>query len=64
MKVVVRFTVREETRALPLLLRHSPGLVLPGRVYILAEEAVNLLRLEGVRFTELKRFSGPLCHFS
>ena len=57
MTVVVRFTSREETRALPILLRHSPGMVLPDRTYVLHREAVEALRASGVRFTELSRES-------
>ncbi len=52
MKVVIRLTEREEAKALPILLRHSPGVVLPGRTYVLGGEAVRALREAGVRFTE------------
>ena len=53
MKVVIRLSVREEARALPILLRHSPGMGLPNRTYIISEEAARLLREAGVKFTEL-----------
>ena len=52
MKVVVRFTEAEEARALPILLRHSPGIVLPNRTYVLDEHAVAALRGSGVGFAE------------
>lgn len=55
MTVVVRFTSREEAKALPILLRHSPGMVLPERTYVLNREAVDALRSAGVRFTEVSR---------
>jgi hypothetical protein len=55
MTVVVRVTKREEAKALPVLLRHSPGRVLPERTYVLKSEAVEALRAAGVRFTELSR---------
>ena len=55
MTVVVRFTSREEEKALPILLRHSPGMVLPERTYVLHHEAVEALRTAGVRYTEVSR---------
>ena len=57
MKVVVRFTSREEAKALPILLRQSPGMVLPDRTYILPQKAVEALRAAGVRLTEVSRES-------
>ena len=45
----------EEAKALPILLRHSPGMILPERTYVLSEEAAGLLRNAGVRFTQLSR---------
>ncbi len=57
MNVVIRLTGREEAKALPILLRHSPGTVLPERTYVLQQEAVQALRAAGVRFTELSRES-------
>ena len=57
MTVVVRFTSREEAKALPILLRHSPGMVLPERTYVLHQEAVEALRAAGVRFVEVSRES-------
>jgi hypothetical protein len=59
MRVVVQFTVREEERALPILLRHSPGMVLRDRVYVLTEDAVNAIHSAGIRFTELSRETDP-----
>jgi hypothetical protein len=55
MKVVVRFTAKQEAKALPVLLRFSPGMILPNRTYILPEEAVLRLVHEGVSFTEISR---------
>jgi hypothetical protein len=57
MSVIIRLTRREELRALPILLRHSPGAVLPERTYVLRPEAVESLRAAVVRFTELSRES-------
>jgi hypothetical protein len=49
-KAVIQFTKAEEARALPILLRHSAGTILPNRTYVLDEEAVAELRKSGVRF--------------
>lgn len=59
MKVAVQFSRREEERALPILLRHSSGMVLRDRVYILSEDAANALRDAGIRFIELSRDANP-----
>ena len=53
MRVVIRFTRDEEARALPILLRHSPGRVLPDRIYVISESAARDLRLAGVNFAEV-----------
>ena len=42
MKVMIRFTEREELKALPVLVRHSPGMVLPNRTYVISAEAAGL----------------------
>ena len=57
MKVVIQLTKAEEAKALPILLRHSPGTVLPSRTYIINKEAVTKLRQSGIRFAELSRES-------
>ena len=57
MKVVTQFTKPEEARALPILLRHSTGTVLPNRTYVLDEEAVAELRKSGISFLTLSRQS-------
>ena len=57
MKAVIQFMKPEEARALPILLRHSPGTVLPNRTYVLDEEAVAELRKSGIRFVSLSRES-------
>ena len=53
MKAVIQFTKPQEARALPILLRHSPGAVLPNRTYVLEEDAVAELRKSGIRFVSL-----------
>jgi hypothetical protein len=52
-KHAIRFSKNEEVRALPILLRHSPGMVLGDRTYVLTSEAVSALRDAGIRFEEL-----------
>jgi hypothetical protein len=32
MKIAVRFTTEEELKAVPILMRHSPGMLLPGDI--------------------------------
>ena len=53
MKVIIRLSKAEEGKALPILLRHSPGAVLENRTYLLAADAVQALRKAGIRFEEL-----------
>ena len=53
MKIAVRFTTEEELKAVPILMRHSPGMMLPRDIYVLCEEAVAALREAGIRFTEV-----------
>jgi hypothetical protein len=55
MNVAIRLSRRAELKALPILYRHSPGMMLPGRIYIVRAEAARALRQAGVSFTELCR---------
>ena len=57
MKVVIQLTKDEEEKALPILLRHSPGTVLQNRTYVVNTEAATELRQSGIQFTELSRES-------
>lgn len=57
MKVAVKFTSREELKALPILLRHSTGMMLPGDIYVISEEAASAFREAGVRYVEVSRES-------
>ena len=54
MKVVIRLSAKQELKALPILLRHSPGTILPERTYVLEEEAALTLREKGVRCSEVQ----------
>ena len=53
MKVVIQLNTKEEAKALPILLRHSAGMILPERKYVISAEAAQALRQAGVRFVEL-----------
>jgi hypothetical protein len=58
MKVAIRMSLQEEARALPILLRHSPGMVLPNQTYVISAAAARSLREAGVVFTEVTRETG------
>ncbi len=55
MKTVIRVSPRDSAKAWALLVRHSPGMALPDRVFVVSEEAVRALRKAGIRFTQLSR---------
>jgi hypothetical protein len=55
MKVVIRFTAKQEAKGMPFLFRHSPGMILQDRTYIVTEAAASLLRSKGIKFTEISR---------
>jgi len=55
MRTVIRVSARDSVNAWGLLVRHSRGVALPDRVFVVSEEAVRALRNEGVRFSELSR---------
>jgi hypothetical protein len=51
MKVIVHLTKEAEAKALPILLRHSQGMILPLRTDVLSEAALRALREANVPFT-------------
>lgn len=55
MKVVICMPEEEELKALPIVLRHSPGMMLPNGTYLLNADAVRKLRDSGVQFVERGR---------
>jgi hypothetical protein len=55
MKIIIQLTSEEEAKALPILLRHSPGMILPDRTYVLPQDVVGRLQRAGIRFTQLSR---------
>ena len=61
MKIIIQLSKEEEAKALPILLRHSPGMILPERTYVLGEDAVGLLQNAGIRFAQLSREAFTPC---
>ena len=55
MKVVIQVNPRDSAKAWALLVRHSPGVALPDRVFVVSEEAVRALRKAGIQFAEVSR---------
>jgi hypothetical protein len=53
MRIIIQFSPQEELKALDILLRHSPGMILPDRRYVVSVEAAKALRDAGVKFREL-----------
>jgi hypothetical protein len=52
-------TPRQELKALPILVRHSPGMALKDGTYLISDDAAKALRAQGVRFTLLCRDTDP-----
>jgi hypothetical protein len=59
MPAVIQLSAREELKALPIILRHSPGTILPNRTYVLSHEVLVALDEAGIRFTTLGDQSNP-----
>ena len=55
MKVIIQLSREEEAKALPILLRHSPAMVLRERTYVLSEDALRALRKADIQLSELSR---------
>jgi hypothetical protein len=53
MSIVLQFTAEEEAKALPILLRHSPGTILPNRTYVVEDSVVPVLRNARITFHEM-----------
>lgn len=53
MSIVLQFTAEEEVKAIPILLRHSPGAILPNRTYLVDQGLVALLRDAQITFREM-----------
>jgi hypothetical protein len=59
MKIVIQIDRRDSAKAWGLLVRHSPGVALPNRVFIVSDEAARALRKAGIRFTQKSREATP-----
>jgi acetaldehyde dehydrogenase (acetylating) len=60
-KAVIHLTGDKEAKALPVLLRHSPGMILREGTYVLSEDALRALRKAGIRFSEVSREAAAPC---
>ena len=54
MYVAIQFSSKDELNALPILLRHSPGRILPDRRYVISAEAAQALHAAGVKFRQIE----------
>jgi hypothetical protein len=52
--VVVQISEEDELKALDILLRHSPGTMLPNRTFVIDASAVKALRDAGISFREIQ----------
>jgi hypothetical protein len=60
MKVIIQMSREEEAKAIPILLRHSQGMILPQGTYVISDAALKALRQAGVQVSELSREAGVL----
>jgi hypothetical protein len=59
MKVAVQLSKRAELKALPILLRHSPGMMLEGGTYVIDVDAARALKAAGIKFKALALDANP-----
>jgi hypothetical protein len=55
MKIVIQVAASDDAKAWDLLQRHSRGVALPNRTYIVSEEVLRALNKARVRLTEVSR---------
>jgi hypothetical protein len=55
MKILIQLSEREEAKALPILLRQSPGVALHNRMYVVMRPALEALREAGIAFRIVSR---------
>lgn len=53
MQIVIKIAETHDAKAWALLQRHSPGIALPKRVFVVSETAAEALRRAGVNFVVL-----------
>ena len=59
MKHLIQVAEADDAQAWLLLQRHSPGIALIHRTYVVSDEAVAALSQAGVRFQELTLMNHP-----
>lgn len=55
MTIAIQFTAKQELRALPIIITHSPGMMLPKRTYLLHRDVVEELRKKRIGFKLIGR---------
>ena len=55
MKVVIQVAASDDAKAWAILQRHSPGVALPNRTFVVSDGAMQALAKAGIPFTELSR---------
>jgi hypothetical protein len=53
MKLVIQVAETDDAKAWALLQRHSPGVALPNRTFVVSKEAADALRAAGIQFLVL-----------
>jgi hypothetical protein len=52
--VVIQISEEDELKALEILLRHSPGSMLPNRTFVVEASAAQALRDAGISFRDIQ----------
>ena len=60
MKTVIQIAEADDARAWAIMQRHSQGVALPNRTFIVSDAAVQALRQAGVHLIVLSQESHPL----
>jgi hypothetical protein len=55
MKTVIQVSASDDAKAWGILQRHSPGVALPNRTFVITDAAARALAKAGIRFKELSR---------
>ncbi len=53
MRMVIQVAEADDAKAWALLQRHSPGVALPNRTFVVSQEAAEALRQSAIRFVVL-----------
>ena len=57
MRIVIQVSAADDAKAWDLLQRHSPGVALPQRRFVVSEAAARALKDADIRFFEISRDS-------